>query len=473
MITDYPGMILPKIWLQRIPEIWDRTVPKNHPKTTSEFSLKFEPRVRELVKEMEVLMGTDSSIVTKEMVPENTLVGAYLGTYDVKGEPGVLTLISPEKVADNAIGVVAIHLNTETNTWEKVEDAQIIDGYVYGTLESFSPIAVFGLKRDTLFVESHEDFKNIPVYAANGIPVVVSANESGEIVAKDANGKEVVLPENTVIFGGTIDGSVVESTNLVVKGLTETYKVYAGSISFDKVIKLKNATLIAKDCSCRLRGSGVNVRCEELNVTIDKCNLPVASLGVGFGQSIDGYKSVPDNIGEGNELGLGENSWLKKANVKITNSNILYLYIGSNNGKYYTEEISTIVENCEIGYLIMGGSNGRTKLSSVSVINSKLENFQTTNRGIVNEAIAKFKNTSVEKLYVYGDSSDNTVNGKVESVAIDITGGSVNIYPGIQSGVTVTKETPNVVKYIKIGETTKVEFFKGSKTIFANHIRYK
>ena len=74
---------LPKLWLARIPEIWDRTLPANFPKSSSEFSLSYgKQEILDAVMEMEANLGTDESIIDS-VVPEGSVCSGYLGTYDV------------------------------------------------------------------------------------------------------------------------------------------------------------------------------------------------------------------------------------------------------------------------------------------------------------------------------------------------------------------------------------------------------
>ena len=137
---------LPKLWLARIPDIWDRHMPANYPVSSSEFSLSFgDEETRNAVIEMEHNLGTDESIITEEILPENCVMTGYVGTYDVLAESGVETLLSPERVdTDNVIAMhYAVTDGEENGEWVQIEDIEVRDGYVWGTLTDFSPIAIF------------------------------------------------------------------------------------------------------------------------------------------------------------------------------------------------------------------------------------------------------------------------------------------------------------------------------------------
>ena len=115
---------LPKLWLARIPEIWDRTLPANYPRSSSEFSLSYSSQeVLDAVMEMETNLGTDESII-ESVVPEGSVCSGYLGTYDVTGESGVETLLSPERV--NTDNIIAMHYDTENDKWSQIQDAHLL-----------------------------------------------------------------------------------------------------------------------------------------------------------------------------------------------------------------------------------------------------------------------------------------------------------------------------------------------------------
>ena len=111
------SMILPKLWLARIPKYWDRIIPKNYPESTSEFSVMYSTQeIAKAVEEMEKNVNTEESVLNnEEFVAENTFVSDYLGTYDVSGASGELTLLSPVEVTANNVSVLALHLNTANN----------------------------------------------------------------------------------------------------------------------------------------------------------------------------------------------------------------------------------------------------------------------------------------------------------------------------------------------------------------------
>ena len=152
------GDKLSKLTVVRIQKYWDRIMPADYPYSSSEFSLKFDTdEIKTAVEKFENELETEESVVLS-VLPENTFVSKYIGVYEVKGAVNELTLLSPEKV--DSENVIAMHYLTESDSWEKIEDIEIKDGYVWGKLTSFSPIAIIEYMKD-IHIESSIPY-NVP-----------------------------------------------------------------------------------------------------------------------------------------------------------------------------------------------------------------------------------------------------------------------------------------------------------------------
>ena len=90
---------LPKCWIARIDKYWYPTLPVDYPETTTIFDFVTGSDKAAMIA-MEDNLGTENSIIADEDVPEKEVVGAYLGTYDVDGDPNELVLISPNKLPE-------------------------------------------------------------------------------------------------------------------------------------------------------------------------------------------------------------------------------------------------------------------------------------------------------------------------------------------------------------------------------------
>ena len=241
------NMVLPKLWLQYIQRYWDRKVPEDYPKDTGvKFSTYFESKeVQDAVNEMEKnLVDEEKSILVtskeeeQKVIKEGQAIDEYIGTYDVSGTPGESVLLSPEKVDDSIVGAVAFHFvkaddsaeePKKEDKWEVVKDVTVKDGYVYGKLESFSPVAVFTLRRSAYCCKDQETENKLwndrKVFVCNGVPCTIKAkdgdNSDGKRIVIDDLGNETEIEKKTVIIGGSIDGTDLESTSLTFIGCNQ------------------------------------------------------------------------------------------------------------------------------------------------------------------------------------------------------------------------------------------------------------
>lgn len=469
--TMDPTMILPKLWLARIPQIWDKRIDTDSlPKDSkSEFSTFFKSDdEKNAVKDMESKLNTEDSVLKSEMLPENTVIGSYLGTYDVTGEKGKLSLLSPNPVADNDVNVIALHYETEKKSWTKIDDAKIVDQYVWGTVESFSPIAVFTVKRDTQYLQTSEWFTK-PVFVANGTPIVIKKTEDGKTVVIDSRNKETEITEDTRIVGGTIDGTDVDSTSVTIID-AKVGSVSGGSYSKEKIVHVNSIKISTKNAvvSAGITGAGFNCRADYEEFHVDKTTAQFIGSGESWSDIMKKDSNTKDNIG------FGSNAFVKKSVMDLSQSQIQLVYCGGNSGYFYVDDVALTTNGGKYDYIISGGSNGRTKTSKVILNRSTSQVLQTNNRGEVNYASVKANNAEIEKCFVTGDSTDKSVNGTTDKVEMDFNGGTIGLYPGTQAGVIMTAEqAKDVVKSIKLSRTTEVTFEDNADTILKDRIRMK
>ena len=297
--------LLPKIWLAKIPRYWEKRVPKGYPAGTSEFSLPEVTEEKVAIEEMEAKIGTEESIVSPDVIPEHEAVGKYLGSYFVEitipvdeeveeseeekecpkeGEATVeipedpnapvvevtdtdaateepapeeedteeevfVTLLSPVKVKDKlTTGAVAYRYNDEEQTWDAIDNVEVVDGYVYGTLEDSGVVAAFTIRKDS-YLDTSKSMWPADVYVCNGVKNRIYKDEEDKIIAETAYGTKTELTEDTYVVGGSYDGSSVESTDLTVIGV-KLAKVIGGSyydLDDEHKNHTKNIRLICKD----------------------------------------------------------------------------------------------------------------------------------------------------------------------------------------------------------------------------------
>ena len=100
--------------------------------------------------------------------------------------------------------------------------------------------------------------------------------------------------------------------------------------------------------------------------------------------------------------------------------------------------------------------------------------MQTTNRGPVNYSELVVKNSTVEYLFPTGDSTDSTVNGTIARSRVEVTNGKVDLYPGTNNGVVITKEDADqIIDVIKISRTTDLTYKEDADKIFVDKIIIK
>ena len=476
---DISVEILPKIYLAVIPKYWYSGIPTDIPASSSTFSLKYDKDSDfDAVKEMEANLNTEESIVTPEDIPENETLSLYLGSYNVNGESGELTLLNPNKIGNKDIDAIAYHFvsgeNDVPGTWEKIEDTQVIDGYVWGTVSSFSPIAVFTVKPDTYYTDNGQ-YMGCPTYVANGIPIVVSLNDKGKTIVTDAYGKVTEITATTLIVGGSYDRDL-ESTNITVKGAVKFRGIRAGSIrdgAEETPLRVGKIIVNIEDvdrASAGVTGSYGAVRTDEVEINIKNSKLSFCGAGESICNKNDANKEWGQNCS------LASKAWVKKANITLDNSFVECAYAGCNCGYMYGDDVNIIAKNgSSATWFLACGSNGHTGKSSATAINSKIEYMQTTNRGPVDESELIIKGSNINYLFPTGDSTDSTVNGTVGKVRMDIDSGTTaNLYPGTNNGVVITAEVADeIIDSIRISRSANITYKDNADKILENKIKIK
>lgn len=461
-------MILPKLWLQRIPRYWDAVVPAGYPDTSSEFSLKFtNEEVAVAVKDMEEKLNTEESIITIEMVPEGKRVGTYLGTYDVTGVAGEETLLSPIEVSESDVDVLAFHYNEESAVWEQIEDAHIKDGYVYGTVASFSPISVFTVRRTGYVQAADVSIMKKETFVANGNPITVLPKEDGsEGVVVTCNGEKFELGKDCAIIGGAINESI-KSSSVYVEGV-EIPILFAGSIcTEDEPITIDRAVaeIVNSKITSYVCGTGRKVRVN--NVILKAKDSTIYAIGAGRSNQNGVDSNTEDN------LTMAAHQWVKYATIELNNCEVEVVYTACFSGMSYNIDTNLIINGGKYHYVAAGGSNGRTEKAVVKANDAEITNLITINRGTVAESKMVITNCVIPELFVFGSNADD-ITGTVEKVSYDITGGNIKLYAGKNGGVPVTyEEACKVVSALKISRRTEVEYMEEADYLLADIIKIK
>lgn len=470
------SIILPKCWLARIPKYWDETIPTNIPRSSSTFAYITTEAEKEAVKEMEEnINDPETSIITPEALGEHNALGSYVGTYDVVANAGERTLLSPNKLV-NASGALAYHYDEDADEWNQIEDAEMdSEGYVWGSCESFSPVAVFGVRRDT-YVEESNAIYGVPTFVCNGVFTKVYKDEEDKIIAEDGYGKKTEITSSYLILGGTTDGTNIESTNVSISGV-EIWKVIGGSVCLDHPVHVGVVNVNCKDTKFAkaITGTGVGGRVDKVNITVDNCE----SGGLGCTESHFSGKSLNKTL-EDSALRLGAPQWTKEGEINITNSKIQVAYCAASNGYSYVQNAVIYADNCEFEYFCNGQSNGTVDNCTSYVSNCKIDYLNANNRGHFGSGKASIKNCVVKNFYVFAADDEGAECADVEgTIAWDVDAATTieklvvgKVGNGGSHLVEDPAECAKYLDYVKLSRDTKVdeygenaEFILGDKLV--------
>lgn len=454
-----------RLWNEVIRRWWDRSVPSDYPATDNEFSLDFGDN-KDAVNDMEASLNTEESVVAP-YVPENTYIQNYVGVFEVEGEGGDHILISPERV--NTDNVIALHYNAAIDGWENIENVVVEDGYVYGDVESLSPIAVFTY-RDDICV-STEAIKNVTAVVCNGNPVkVYTDEEDGKVyVINPSSGTKLEIPNsNYAIIGGAASKNIPSASIAVVGVNAPNLTIYAGSCGSDEFrSEIENASVLIKDSTVKaVTGSHFRTRTKNLTITMENSKAPsfiAAGQSWYTAEKKDSNKANPDDTSD---------FITYNATFNLTNTETQLLFLGGNSGYSYTKNSVANINGGKIDYLIAGGSNGRLDNATMNANGVISLISQTVNRGTVGKAIMKIDNANVEKIFVAGDSTDSTVNGTVSEITYDIGKGVTGeLLLGVNGGEELADNS--AVHNVKYSRSANLTISDGVKKVLGEKLIVK
>lgn len=475
-------MILPKLWLQAIPRYWDKKVPSDYPETGVEFSTYFESKkVQDAVNTMESALNTEESIVKEEMITDGNALGSYVGTYDVSGTPGESVLLSPEKIDPSASGVLAFHYNKESSNWDQIKDVEIKDGYAYGKIESFSPIAVFTLKKAPyLDNEIKLSSKGYPTFVCNGVECTFKGKDNENNTVTDADCNTYEVPVNAMVVAGTVDGTDLDFAHVT---FTDNAKiagvVFSGSVSEKAPVNVKKAVIDMDgygDNSEELQGT---FGAAGYNCTVEKAVFNIKNskfYAIGGGNTIvSSFKPVDSNNIDGGDveydtLNLSSPCKSKDTLINIENSEADTVYGGLSSGSGYTYNAVVNIKGGKFKVVCTGGSNGVTTNDAAYVEDTEIATFIHTNRGHDINAKSKITNSTIENLWLAADNLE-TDTGLVESVECEVVGGKVTLNAGNYNGEAIDiSKAKEIVKKLSVSKSTDLTYGEGAEEILKDII---
>lgn len=439
------------------------------PESSTTFSETFESEaetvaVAALVEEI-ASEESESTVFTDEYLSDEEEYGDFLGVYDVSADTGVMTLASPTAIEDEYVdSAVVMHYDEETDTWENVENVEIVDGYVYAEFTSLSPVAVY-TKRKKVTVSHYEGTKkNMYFVCANGLPVTIEASETdGYFKVTDVYGNDAEYPITYAVIGGYYNGKKNLAKGSIKMLSGQVASLVAGSVNFDADSVSDEDVSIIMDggkVSSTTSASIGRVRTTKCEVTMNN-DANVYALACGS----QSYFDVSDVNTK--DADINSDAYLLEGIINVNGGTCDLVYGGGSSGYGYVQKATINFNNGTSGY-VLGPSNGNIDELIINVADGNIGILQSVNRGTMKSASFDVSGGTVDKFFLGGDSTDSTVTGTVDSVVAEISGGSHNLYPGTTAGSTITS-SDNIIKSVKISDGT-VAYMDGFDEEFASVI---
>ncbi|MDE5830569.1 MAG: hypothetical protein K2H53_02575, partial [Clostridia bacterium] len=266
-------------------------------------------------------------------------------------------------------------------------------------------------------------------FFANGNELSITARDDGQNGATIfwADGtKHVDVPSDVNVFGGGhADTTTYENTKITMNGGT-VKNIFGGGLHESYVtaseVIVNNGTVTGS-----IVGGGANVLAGS-----DNCVPASASAS-----------SSPTRV--------------VNAIVSVNNGSSNNVY-GGGEGISYTGNAKININGGTFQYVTAGGSNGYTGNTEVEITSGQINVLQSVNRGEVVSSIVEVLGGTIQNLYVGGENAAD-VTGTIESVSLDIAGGSVvqNLYMGTSGGQIITANSPTRVDVdIYLGATVNI-----------------
>lgn len=322
-------------------------------------------------------------------------------------------------------------------------------------------VIVFGLFNVISYAADDPNYipeynNNEGAFYANGTPIKIAENSTGDTVITWDGGNQIVKSTVTV-FGGGANGTSYDSSNIMMESGTVQDLVGGGSSTDElkpSIVEISNITVNGGIVTQTLSGGGyayAQVREANVNINSGKIN---SITGGGLASVV--INGVYYNVGKEEEI---ENSPNRTENANIIlNGGIIYsdnagygMVFGGGQGYSYvgTSDIKVNGSDLSKAYLTAGGSNGYTGNVKVQVTGGTVNVFQSVNRGIVDKVKIKITGGTINNFYVGGETEDSTVTGIVNSVYTYLLGGKISTLETGKSNsvpLIIDKENYSVVK---------------------------
>ena len=352
-------------------------------------------------------------------------------------------------------------------------------------------VAVFEVKKDIEEVTTITSKDSSSLYACNGNPVTILDNKDGGVVLTNKNsGKQITLKAGASVFGGSLDGTEIDSTSIYVKAKNDPkISIYAGSSwNGDNPVYAKSIEAVVDDSIIHsVVGSDGKVRTNDLTITVSNSTVDNTIGANNSYSTIYGVDANADVVTEAtpenyHKLGLGANSWTKKSVITLKNViNNKIVCPGTASGYSYTEDANLTIDGGKFICIVAGGSNGATTKTTLNIKNITADVLQVVNGGLVGSADVTISDSKIAMVFADCNEADKSATGTVDGpINIDINApkkigsDSYLIYAGTNGGVALTKDLADkLINKIKVSRNTNYRIVDDSKDILIDKIVVK
>lgn len=297
-------------------------------------------------------------------------------------------------------------------------------------------------------------------FFANGTPIEINENATGGTVITWEGGSQVV-PSTVTVYGGGSNGTSFTDSSITMNGGTVSNLVAGGESSEeDNPATVTNGNIVMNNGTVlgNIVGGGFGF------TTVSNSNIIMngGKTGVITG---GGFANVVINgvlISAGTEDNLqGSKNRVDNVNITINDGEIKSetlsygtLY-GGGQGYSYVGDTNITINGGDLSkaYVTAGGSNGYTGESNVKVNGGTINIYQSTNRGVVDDATLTMTDGTINNLYVGGETGDDEVTGIINNSEVNLLGGNIGtLEPGKSNSqpITINNRDYSVVKTLDV-----------------------
>lgn len=275
-------------------------------------------------------------------------------------------------------------------------------------------------------------------FFANGTPITIAENKDGNTTVT-WNGGSQIVPNTVTVFGGGSNGQKYQDSNITMDSGT-VKDIYGGGMGLSEenatTVENSNITINGGVVTDDVAGGGLLYSTvNNANVTMN--NGQVGSiLGGGLASAV--VNGVYYQSGTEDDV-QNSGTQTENADIVINNGTIKYaddnygLVYGGGQGYSYTGNVDLTINDGDLydATVTAGGSNGYTDNVNVEINGGNIGEYQSVNRGTVNEAQVTIKGGNIQELNIAGEDAED-VTGTLNSVTAKLNGGRIkNLNPGI------------------------------------------